>query len=99
MTDQKDIQQNADSTTESSNRHLEHEVRQLAFSEFKEETAKDCEEVAKWLNELAKNIRDGDMKAFEKFWIEGGTEEGDAKIADIHQRIVLRYLAKQEQVA
>ena len=38
------------------------------------------------------------MQAFERFWIEGGTEEGDAKIEAIREYMVIRYLYRYEAV-
>lgn len=71
----------------------------FTFSEHKERTAADCEFVAKQLTELASTIRAGNMKAFEKFWMEGGTEEGDAEIQSVRERIVLRFLYREEKAA
>lgn len=71
----------------------------VTFSEHKEQTANDCEQVAKMLTDLAKQVREGNLKAFEGWWIEGGTEEGDAKIQELRERIVLRYLHREERQA
>lgn len=71
----------------------------MNFQEHKEQTAKDCEQIAKMLTDLAKEIRSGDMKSFEEFWMEDGTEEGDAKIQEIRERIILRYLVREEKVS
>lgn len=68
----------------------------ITFAEHKERTAKDCEDVAGWITSLAQKVRAGNMDAFERFWVEGGTEEGDAKIVEIRERIVLRYFARKE---
>lgn len=71
-------------------------MKKPTFDESKEKAAKDCEAIAKLITDLAANIRAGDMKAFEAFWIEGGTEEGDAKILALREYIVLRYVACEE---
>lgn len=70
----------------------------MTFSEHKEETAKDCEQVASALTELAKQAREGNLKAFEGFWIEGGTEEGDSKIQQLRELIVMRYFFREEKI-
>ena len=70
----------------------------MTFAEHKEITAKDCEEIAKHLTELAKIVREGNMDAFEKYWIEGGTEEGDANIFSTRELIIMRYAYRMEQV-
>ena len=69
----------------------------MEFNEYKEQTASDCEEVAEILTKLAADIREGNMNAFEAFWWESGTEEGDAKILDIQKRLLLRYIYRQHE--
>lgn len=66
------------------------------FAEHREQTAKDCEQIAEILQKLAARVREGDMKAYEHFWLEGGTEEGDAKILAIREMFILRYLYREE---
>ena len=68
----------------------------MTFQEHKETTATDCEEIVKALTTLAAQVREGDMSAFEKFWIEGGTEEGDAKINSLRELLILRYAYRSE---
>jgi hypothetical protein len=70
----------------------------ITFAEHKERTAADCESVAKILTDLAKTIREGNVRAFEGMWIEGGTEEGDSKINSIHEMMVLRYMFREEHL-
>jgi hypothetical protein len=70
----------------------------LTFSEHKEQTAKDCEAIADIMTKLAAACREGDMGQFERMLIEGGTEEGDAKIAAIREIAVLRYMHRQERM-
>ncbi len=70
----------------------------LTFAQHKEKTAEDCEGVAELLTELAKTVREGNLKAFEEFWWEGGTEEGDAKVLSIREIILLRYVGRQDAV-
>jgi hypothetical protein len=67
----------------------------ITFAEHKEITAKDCEEVARLLNELASALREGNLGSFEEFWMEGGTEEGDAKIDSIRELIIMRYMQRE----
>lgn len=71
----------------------------MTFTEHKESTAADCEAVAEILKSLAEEIRAGDLKAFERFWIEGGTEDGDGKIVAIRQQLALRYFVRKEKAA
>lgn len=70
----------------------------MTFSEHKEQTAKDIEEVAKMLTALAAQVREGDMDAFVKFWLQGGTEEGDPKIDAVHEMLILRYACRLEKL-
>ncbi len=69
----------------------------VTFAEHKEQTAADCEAVAK-MTDLAHRVREGDTKAFEAWWIEGGTEEGDPKVAAIREMLVLRYVSREERL-
>jgi len=66
------------------------------FAEFKEAAARDCEHIATMINQLAAAVREGDMAAFERFWCEGGTEEGDAKIAELSELVFLRHAVRKE---
>lgn len=68
----------------------------MKFDEHKEATAKDCEEVAKLLTELATEVRKGNMRLFEQFWLEGGTEEGDAKVLRIREMVAFRFYVREE---
>lgn len=68
------------------------------FAAHKERTAKDCEQAAEMLIALARDVREGNMKAFEQFWMEGGTEEGDAKIHMMREILIIRYLAREEKL-
>jgi hypothetical protein len=70
----------------------------MTFNEHKDRTASDCEEIAKLLTEIAAKAREGNMQAFEQFWIEGGTEEGDAKINAVRELIVLRYAHRADLI-
>lgn len=71
----------------------------ITFADHKEKTAADCESIAAILTDLAKQVRNGDVKAFEAFWFEGGTEEGDAKIIALREMVMLRYAAREERLA
>jgi len=68
----------------------------MDFKEQKELAAKDCEQVAATLMKLAAEVREGNMAAFEAFWFEGGTEEGDAQIVAVREMILLRYFHRAE---
>jgi len=70
----------------------------MTFKEHKEQTASDCEQVAGFITDLAAKVREGDMQAFEGFWFEGGTEEGDAKIFAIREMLMIRYAHRLEEV-
>jgi len=69
-----------------------------AFVKHRDQTAADVERVAQILTDLAADIRQGNMAAFEQFWLEGGTEEGDAKIFAIREMLMLRYGVRQEEL-
>ncbi len=71
----------------------------ISFSDHKESTAKDCEAIAEMITKIATEVRAGNMAAFERFWLSGGTEEGDAKILEIRERLWLRYTAREENTA
>ena len=73
-------------------------IESMTFAEHKEQTALDCEQVAKNLTELAGKVREGDMAAFEHFWFQGGTEDGDAKLYAIRETIFLRYAFRKERI-
>lgn len=70
--------------------------KKWTFAELKEVTASDCETVAKSIMELAGKIREGNFQAFEEFWLEGGTAEGDAKIFQVREMLIIRYAYKKE---
>ena len=70
----------------------------MTFAEHKEQTARDLEQFAGMIKELAEKCREGDMYTFEMFWVIGGTEEGDAKILDLRERLILRYAFRAEKI-
>ena len=74
----------------------ERERAPVTFQEHKDKTVADIREIVKLLESLASKVQDGDMGAFERFWIEGGTEEGDAKIDAIREMMILRYVCRLE---
>lgn len=61
------------------------------FESLKNRTAADVEQVAALLTNLATEVRAGDIGAFERWWIEGGTEEGDATVFKIRDLLMLRH--------
>lgn len=69
----------------------------MDFKTLKEQTAKDCEQLAETINKLATEIREGNIDAFLQFFYEEGTEEGDAKIFELRERILLRYAYRSEK--
>ena len=72
------------------------ELESMTFDAHKEATAADCEAVAAMLTELAGEVRKGNLRAFEDFWLEGGTEEGDAKVIHIREMLALRFYRRDE---
>ena len=68
------------------------------FTQHRDTTVSDLESVAAMLSELISHVKQGDMKAFERFWIEGGTEEGDARIFQVREILLLRYMVRDESV-
>jgi hypothetical protein len=70
----------------------------MTFAEHKDQTAKDCEAIAKIMTDLAATCREGNMAAFEGMWLAGGTEEGDAKINALREMILLRYGFRAERI-
>lgn len=71
---------------------------ETTFAHHREQTAKDCEQIAGIITKLATEVREGNMKAFEEFWWEGGTEEGDAKIQALRETLILRYAHREESL-
>lgn len=69
----------------------------MDFKTLKEQTAKDCEQLADILNKLAAEVREGNIDAFLAFFYEGGTEEGDAKIFALRENILMRYFHRREE--
>ena len=70
----------------------------MDFKTLKEQTAKDCEQLAETLNKLAAEVREGNTDAFLAFFYEGGTEEGDAKILALRESILMRYFYRREKL-
>lgn len=75
-------------------------MKKITFDEHKEQTAKDCEEIADMMKELAHSCRKGDMDKFEAMWITGGTEteDEDSKMAIMRECIILRYQVRKESI-
>ena len=82
----------------SDSRDVEQEFEPMSPEEHQEQTASDCEEVAKMITNLAESVRRGNLLEFEAFFWRGGTPEGDSKIQDLRQRLILRYSVRQERV-
>ena len=68
------------------------------FAEFRDRTADDLDRVVELIQEVAEDVRQGDMGVFEAFWIEGGTEEGDARIHAIRQMLIFRYAKRHDDL-
>ncbi len=70
----------------------------ITFEEHQRITADDCDLLAEMIKEVAAAVRKGNLTEFEKFFIEGGTEEGDAKLFELRDRILLRFVVRQERL-
>ena len=70
----------------------------ITFEEHKIKTAEDCEALAEIIKEIGTSVRAGNLDAYEKFFIEGGTKEGDAKINELLERLLLRFVVRKEMV-
>jgi hypothetical protein len=70
----------------------------MTFDELKDKTANDCDQIAKMVTDLGKSVREGNIELFERFWIEGVTDEGDSKIQQIREMAVIRYLNRKESI-
>lgn len=68
----------------------------ISFIEHRNQTVDDLKVFIDCAEQIVEKIRQGDVKAFERFIIEGGTEEGDAKIIQMLQLLILRYLSREE---
>lgn len=70
----------------------------FTFAQHKEKTAEDLEAVAAEFSKCASQVREGNMEAFEKFIIEGGTEEGDAKLDQHREMLIIRYVFRSDHL-
>ena len=68
----------------------------MDFGELKEQTAKDCEQLAEMLKKLADEVREGETDKFLDFFYEGGSEDGDATIFALRENILVRYFYRKE---
>lgn len=71
-------------------------MTKISFVEHKKITCDDLKYLINVLENLIEEVQNGDMEAFERFWIEGGTEEGDARIFAIREQLILRYFYRKE---
>jgi hypothetical protein len=65
----------------------------MSFEAHKEATAKDCDDVAQMLTDLASQVRGGNMEAFERFWT-----LNRGKIQELQVRMILRYEHRRERL-
>lgn len=70
----------------------------MTFEEHKMKTAEDCDALAEMIKQVGTSVRAGNLDAYEKFFIEGGTEEGDSKINELMERLLLRFVVRREMV-
>jgi len=87
MTKPKDTKPDADS------------LRCSTFVEHRDKTVADLESVATMLGALIDEVKQGDVKAFDRFWIQGGTEEGDATIFRVREMLLGMWFAKKRLLA
>lgn len=74
------------------------ETTPITFDEQKRRTAEDCDALSEMIKEVGASARQGNVDAFERFFIEGGTHEGDAKINELLDRLCLRYVVRKKMV-
>jgi len=70
----------------------------ITFEEHKTKTAEDCDAFAEIIKEVGSSVRAGNLNAYEKFFIVGGTEEGDAKINELLERLMIRFVVRKQMV-
>lgn len=70
----------------------------ITFEEHKKRTVEDCDALSKMITDVGVSVKAGNMDAFEKFFMEGGTAEGDAKINELLERMALRFVVRKEMV-
>jgi len=68
------------------------------FAAHKEQTALDLEQFAGMITALAAHVREGNMAAWEAFWVNEGTEDGDAMIFKLRELLFLRYSLRLESI-
>lgn len=69
----------------------------MTFIEHKAKTVEDLKQIIKIIEENVKVVEEGDLLSFEKFWHEGGTEEGDAGIFYMRELLLMRYFHRQRE--
>ena len=70
----------------------------MTFAEHRDRTVQDLESVIEQLQTLKGQVQEGDIQAFERWWYEGGTEEGDATVFKIRQMLLIRYVWRADLV-
>ncbi len=71
----------------------------LTFAEHKEITATDLESAAAEFTKVAKEAREGNMRAVENLLLgDEDSREDTAKIVSLRELLVLRYFHRQERV-
>lgn len=68
----------------------------ITFAQQRDATAADCDALIGILSTVAEQVRAGDLGAFERMFMAGGTEEGDAKIHELRERLILRYVHRED---
>lgn len=76
----------------------DNELDKMTFTKHVEQTIDDLNEFIKYIKTISDKVLEGDVRSFERFMIEGGTEEGDAKILQIRELLILRYMSRDELI-
>jgi hypothetical protein len=74
------------------------ELEPMTFERHKETTADDLDAVVELLKQVSVAVRAGDLKAFERWWDEGGTEEDDATLFKVREMLLIRYYHREERL-
>jgi hypothetical protein len=71
----------------------------MTFARLKEETAKDCESVAERLTELAAEVREGNVRAFEDFFFADESQDDSMPVYDrLRMMALMRYYGRSQQL-
>ena len=74
------------------------ELERMTFEKHKDTTADDIDAIVDLLKALSTAVRAGDLKAFEQWWDEGGTDEGDAMLFKVREFLLMRYYHREQRL-